>query len=112
MILAEPITLNEPLIVDEATAKGESLRVGDCATDTLTVSNPGGSVPPTICGYNTGQHMWVPASTECNQFNIHIDTGTTSTTRMWRIKVTQYECGNLMMPMQDCLQYHTAQSGI
>ena len=30
---------------------------------------------------------------------------------MMMMKVTQYECGNLMMPMQDCLQYHTAQSG-
>ena len=25
--------------------------------------------------------------------------------------MTQYECDNLMMPVQDCLQYHTAQSG-
>ena len=39
-------------------------------TDTLTVSNPGFSNPPTICGYNTGQHMWVPAADSCNQINI------------------------------------------
>ena len=84
---------------------------GDCTTDTLTVSNPGGPVPPTICGYNTGQHMWVPASDSCNSINIDIDTGTTTTTRKWQIKVTQYECGNLMMPEQDCLQYHTASTG-
>ena len=110
MILAEPITLNEPLIVDEATAKGESLRVGDCATDTLTVSNPGGSVPPTICGYNTGQHMYVPASDSCVTITLDIDTAT-STTRNWQIKVTQYECGNLRAPEEDCLQYHTATTG-
>ena len=30
---------------------------------------------------------------------------------MIMMKVTQYECGNLMMPQLDCLQYHTAQSG-
>merc|ERR1719284_1851172 len=89
----------------------DSTRVGDCGTDSLTISNPGGPIPPTICGYNTGQHMFVPASTQCNQINIDIDTGTTTTTRKWQIKVTQYECGNLMAPEQDCLQYHTASSG-
>ena len=78
----------------------------------MTVSNPGGAVPPTICGYNTGQHMWVPASDSCNQINIDIDTGSTSTTRKWQIKVTQYECGNMMAPEQDCLQYHTASYGM
>ena len=70
-----------------------------------------GREPPIICGYNTGQHMWVPASDSCNQINIDIDTGTTSTTRRWKIKVTQYECGNLNAPEQDCLQYHTAIMG-
>ena len=84
---------------------------GDCMTDTLTVSNPGGPIPPTICGYNTGQHMWVPASDSCNAINIDIDTGSTTTTRKWQIKVTQYECGNMMAPDQDCLQYHTASTG-
>ncbi len=86
-------------------------KMGDCVTDSLTVSNPEGAVPPTICGYNTGQHMWVPASDSCNQIHIDIDTGSTTTTRKWQIKVTQYECGNMMMPEQDCLQYHTASEG-
>ena len=48
---------------------------------------------------------------KCNQINIDIDTGSTATTRKWQIKVTQYECGNLMSPENDCLQYHTATSG-
>ena len=74
-------------------------------------SNPGGPIPPTICGYNTGQHMFVPASPQCNQINIDIDTDSTTTTRNWQIKVTQYECGNMMAPEQDCLQYHTASTG-
>ena len=86
-------------------------KLGDCTSDTLTVSNPGGALPPTICGYNTGQHMWVPASDSCNEINIDIDTGSTGTTRKWQIKVTQYECDNLMMSKLDCLQYHTATTG-
>ena len=31
--------------------------------------------------------------------------------RKWQIKVTQYECGNLMAPEENCLQYHTARYG-
>jgi hypothetical protein len=77
----------------------------------LTVSNPGGTSPPIICGYNTGQHLFVQASAACNTINIDVDTGTTTTTRKWQIKVTQFECGNQMAPELDCLQYFTAQTG-
>jgi len=106
----DTMVLSDPYTTTTFTAQlGHNF--GDCMTDTLTVSNPGGPIPPTICGYNTGQHMWVPASDSCNAINIDIDTGSTTTTRKWQIKVTQYECGNLMMPEQDCLQYHTASTG-
>ena len=107
----DTMVLTAPSGVSSTTAAADSITVGDCTVDSLTVSNPGGVTPPTICGYNTGQHMFVPASSQCNQINIDIDTGTTTTTRKWQIKVTQYECGNLMAPEQDCLQYHTASSG-
>jgi hypothetical protein len=93
------------------TAAADGPRLGDCIYDTLTVTNPGGPSPPVICGYNTGQHMFVPASSGCNTINIDIDTGTTTTTRKWQIKVTQFQCGNQMAPEQDCLQYFTAQKG-
>jgi len=105
MVLSGPSTISSTAVYTDGT------RVGDCGTDSLTVSNPGGPKPPTICGYNTGQHMYVPASDGCNQVNIDIDTGSTSTTRKWQIKVTQYECNNMMSPEQDCLQYHTASTG-
>merc|ERR1711936_203198 len=105
MVLTSPNTMSSTSVYTDSTT------VGDCGTDTLTVSNPGGPRPPTICGYNTGQHMFVPASDSCNQINIDIDTGSTSTTRKWQIKVTQYECGNMMAPEQDCLQDLTASSG-
>ena len=57
--------------------------------------------------------MWVPACPSCVTINIDIDTATTSTTRSWSIRVTQYECGNdnLIIPEENCLQYHTAQTG-
>jgi len=109
MVLSAPSGVTTP--ADTAQVYADSVTVGDCTVDSLTVSNPGGPIPPTICGYNTGQHMFVPASPQCNQINIDIDTGTTTTTRKWQIKVTQYECGNMMAPEQDCLQYLTATSG-
>jgi len=107
----DTMVLTAPSGVSSTAAAADSITVGDCTVDSLTVSNPGGVTPPTICGYNTGQHMFVPASPQCNQINIDIDTGTTTTTRKWQIKVTQYECGNMMAPEQDCLQYLTATSG-
>ena len=75
------------------------------------VLSPGHPSSPIICGYNSGQHMFVPASAQCNQIQINIDTGTTTTTRKWQIKTTQYTCESEMAPVANCLQYHTAQYG-
>ena len=66
--------------------------------------------PPVICGYNTGQHMYVPTSPDCVTITLDIDTSSTAT-RNWQIKVTQYECGSLNAPSENCLQWHTDTSG-
>ena len=87
MVLAAPDGMTPPVLTAAAISDGP--RVGDCATDTLTVSNPGGSSPPIICGTNTGQHMFVPASSLCNVITINVDVGTTTTTRQWQIKTRQ-----------------------
>merc|ERR1712183_1229699 len=108
MVIAGPSTFTATTSTD--TYK-EGVITGDCDTDTISVGIPGFASPPVICGYNTGQHMWVPASDSCATITLDIDTATTSTTRSWNIRVTQYECGNLMAPEQSCLQYHTAQTG-
>ena len=75
------------------------------------VGVPGFNPPPVICGYNTGQHMWVPASDSCVTINLDIDTASSATTRSWNIRVSQYECGNLRAPEENCLQYHTSTTG-
>ena len=106
--IASPPTYDSGVTAADAYKYG--LNVGDCNTDNLGISNPGGAVPPIICGINTGQHMWVPASSQCNELKFDIDTGS-STPRTWNIKVTQYECNDLSAPEQDCLQWHTAQIG-
>jgi len=111
----ESMTIASPYIFpDPATAAADftsSTAQGDCTTDTFSISVPGGSRPPIICGENSGQHMFVPVSDQCNDISFNIDTGSTSTTRTWQLKMTQYECNSPMAPEQDCLQWHTASTG-
>merc|ERR1711962_1946764 len=103
MVLSGPFT-TVPLAIN-------GMRLGDCENDMMTVTSPGFKSSPVICGYNTGQHMFLPASDSCNVIDINVDTGVTTTNRKWDIRITQYECGNLMAPEQDCLQFMTAQMG-
>jgi len=111
MVISDPVTYSSASLTPTASALlTHELEVGACTTDRMTVSNPDGGPLPTICGYNTGQHMWVDASSKCNTINIQLDTGT-STTRKWQFTVKQYACGSLNAPQEDCLQYYTASSG-
>ena len=81
--------------------------------DQFNVMSPGHASPPTICGYNTGQHMFVPMSDQCITINIDIDTtlSTNVVARKWTMKIIQYEAGNLMAPDGNCLQYLTLDYG-
>lgn len=79
-----------------------------CLTDTFSVNNPGGSTPPIICGTNTGEHMYVDASTACNDLTFLLGetaSGTTLATRSWNIRVTQYECNSGLLAPPGCTQY-------
>jgi len=107
----DTLVLADPFSVSSTLALVDGGRTGKCETDTLQVLNPGHASSPIICGYNSGQHMFVPASEKCNQIHINIDTGTTTTTRKWQIKTTQFTCESEMAPVNNCLQYHTAQYG-
>ena len=81
------MVLEGPYGLSSTVAATDGPRATDCGYDTLTITNPGGTAPPIICGYNSGQHIYIPASESCNSISIDIDTGTTSTTRKWQIKV-------------------------
>ena len=60
--------------------------IGDCIYDTFTVTAPGSVAPPVICGYNTGQHMYITSSELCNTIVIKMDPDYTYS-RTWNIKV-------------------------
>lgn len=83
--------------------------VGDCDTDSLTFTGANGG-PPVICGFNTGQHLYVDATDDCHKANINIATAT-SVSRTWDIKVTQHVCGSDSGGPPGCLQYFTGDSG-
>jgi len=75
-----------------------------CNTDTFSVTNPGGPSPPVICGTNTGAHMYVDASEACNTLSFQLGT-TSSPTRSWTIKVSQYSADFNNLAPSGCTQY-------
>ncbi|XP_023330828.1 uncharacterized protein LOC111703186 [Eurytemora carolleeae] len=108
----ETFSIAGPQSADATAIASVGPSIGDCRTDSFTVTAPdGGSAPPTICGLNTGQHMFVDSSSSCNKLSFNIDTAN-SVSRSWRVKVTQYDCGsNVPGIVDDCLQYLTGTSG-
>lgn len=84
-----------------------------CLTDTFTVSgqNTGLNSPPTICGTNTGQHMYAEMdANNCNSLDFArgsagID-ATVPASRSWSIKVTQIDCQSELRAPQGCTQYY------
>ena len=114
IIFQQTLSLADP-VVSTAKATGDTLvrdhSTGDCVTDTMTISSPGKTGSPIICGYNTDQHMILDVGLGCQQVNFNI--GATTSTRVWDIYVTQYTCGqeDLGGP-PGCLQYHTSVTGL
>jgi len=109
-VLNNPVTATA-VTVGPAAAAGAANRVGNCDTDNFSVTTPGGKAPPLICGTNTGQHMYVPASSQCNVLNGNIGSASTAGTSAFTIKVTQVECSSKRKAPSGCLQYFTADTG-
>jgi len=85
--------------------------MGDCVTDQFSITAPGHQGTPVICGTNGGYHMIVDASADCHRAAFNIG-GSTTTTRKWSIRVTQYACGDWdMSGWPGCLQYYTGTAG-
>lgn len=114
MVLADPkaVTQIKQGAAAPASDGTQGGGLGDCTTDTLALS---GSPPaPTICGYNTGQHMIMDAQDSCHTLTINIGSSDTSTSRSWAIVVSQYECPETRYANSGppgCLQYHTGDTG-
>jgi len=82
--------------------------IGDCVSDTFSVAGSQfGS--PAICGTNTGQHLYADINADC--ITPAFLFGGSTNTRQYRIKTTQYVCGDEMGGPIGCLQYFTAVTG-
>jgi len=82
--------------------------------DTFNVNGlaNGFSQIPTICGSNTGEHMYVeigPGATD--SATLAFSFGAVAGTRSFELKVTQYLCDSPNRPPDGCLQYHTGTTG-
>jgi len=110
-VLNDPVTPTD-ITVGTAGAPGAATRQGNCDTDSFGVTVPGGKAPPIICGTNTGQHMYIPASeTGCNTLTSNIGAASTAKTSAFTIKVTQIECKSKRLAPSGCLQYFTQDAG-
>jgi len=90
-------------------SKAVSLTLGSqCLTDTFSVTSPGGGAPPSICGINTGEHMYVDSSESCNDLVFQLGQngiGAGVAARQWSIKITQYSCDFPNLAPDGCTQY-------
>jgi len=109
----ETFTLSSPYTATTGAdaTKNYATKIGNCVTDFFSVSVPGGKAPPLICGANSGQHIYVPATDSCNTLSSFFGTATTTTTSAFTIKITQVKCNAKNRAPENCLQYYTASAG-
>lgn len=92
-------------------ANSEEVGGGVCR-DTFKVVTQTKQQIPTICGFNSGQHLYVDLGVASNDFvNLDFTFTGASTIRTWEIKTTQLECSNPNRPPAGCLQYFTTMVG-
>ncbi|CAB4055457.1 unnamed protein product [Lepeophtheirus salmonis] len=102
----ESFTTNGP-------SSSEEVDGGKCVdTFMITTSTLVDQSVPTICGQNTGQHVYIDigngeSDTAQMRFNFMGDSGV----RMWEIKVSQLKCDAPFSAPPGCLQYHEGLTG-
>ncbi|KAI9559209.1 hypothetical protein GHT06_015998 [Daphnia sinensis] len=85
---------------------------GTCM-DTFQVGGAA-TMAPTICGVNTGQHMYlnVPSSgVTPSDVQLMFNFAGGAATRSWNIKIAMLPCGADYLAPPDCLQYFTSAAG-
>jgi len=110
-VMNNPVTATTVTVGDSPNAAGSANSIGNCDVDTFSVTAPGSKSPPVICGTNTGQHMYVPASDQCNELSAVFGSSSTATTSAYTIKITQVLCNSKLKAPQGCNQYFTGASG-
>merc|ERR1719222_29254 len=85
---------------------------GACGVDDFEASGQTGKNPPTICGTNTGYHMYVEfGATSTDTITLTNTLGSTSSTLKWNILAQQIPCTATYRAPTDCLQWFTGSTG-
>jgi len=88
-----------------------STTVGAC-TDSFAAAGQTGKNPPTICGTNTGYHMYVEfGATSTDTISLTTTYGATTSTLKWNILARQISCTSTWKAPTDCTQYFTGTTG-
>ena len=83
---------------------------GQCLVDRFQVAVPGGRSSPTICGTNSGYHMYLDIGDSCNLATFNLGQGTLLT-REWTIRVIYLSCDDISRAPDGCLQYYQGSTG-
>ncbi|RWS20080.1 uncharacterized protein B4U80_10746 [Leptotrombidium deliense] len=84
---------------------------GNCDSDRMVISGiNANAVVPTLCGRNTGQHIYVDVENIQGPITIRMLTSGIGN-RRWNIHISQIECTNPSRAPQNCLQYYTGPRG-
>ncbi|KAG1699835.1 hypothetical protein GQR58_005417 [Nymphon striatum] len=84
---------------------------GDCNLDRFTVSGQdSNNIIPTLCGINTGQHLYVDVGSSQGPIIFNMITSG-SFSRSWEIQISQIKCSSAVKAPQGCLQYYTGAAG-
>jgi len=87
---------------------------GACGVDDFEVSGQTGYNPPTICGTNTGYHMYVEfgaTSTDTITITNTYRSGGLTTAKAFNILMRQISCTASWKAPTDCVQYFTGKTG-
>ncbi|XP_026847597.1 uncharacterized protein LOC6600581 [Drosophila persimilis] len=83
---------------------------GFCSTDALTITG-GASQVPSICGENSGQHVYVDFN-GVNPITISVATSAGYTfNRQWQFQIRMLSCSSATLAPSGCLQYYMPTSG-
>ncbi|XP_076047332.1 uncharacterized protein LOC143028854 [Oratosquilla oratoria] len=85
---------------------------GTCGNDTFTVTgNDPTPAVPTLCGSNTGQHLYFGTCQSGGPFKLSALLSALAANRKWKIKVTFIERGHPCPAPGKCLQFFKTVSG-
>lgn len=100
------------LRLDFQTMSGFAASVGVCS-DSFKTEGQTGKNPPSICGTNTGYHMYTEfGATSDDSITMTITYGSTTTGKTWNILARQISCTASYKAPTDCVQYFTGTSNI